>query len=338
MSELLVDHEYRAAVLNNAAIESGIDVTILEKDLWVCWLLGRLAEVPGLPTVTFKGGTSLSKVHKLIHRFSEDIDLTLARPAQLADPMERGISSNERKRRLRAVTDWAVEVVGDAILSGLRNRCASLRGAGGWELELSEVDTQSILFRYPAPVGSSAYLKPVVMLEFGARGDPHPTEVQEVVATLEELLPGTAPTARATVQTLTPVRTFWEKVCLLHSLHQTGLTKEKPVGRMSRHVYDVHQIWHREEQQALIRQSQELLVSVVGHRQVFFKDPKANYPDILDGRLTARPQAALSSAFRRDYEAMQEMFFSDRPPPEFEQLLGTLAEIDAMVAAWGRLD
>ena len=30
-----------------------------------------------VPTLIFKGGTSLSKCHKLIDRFSEDIDLTL---------------------------------------------------------------------------------------------------------------------------------------------------------------------------------------------------------------------------------------------------------------------
>ncbi len=81
MSDLLTDGDYRGAVLNNAAVSSGIDVNILEKDLWVCWLLGRLGEVPDVPPFTFKGGTSLSKVHKLIHRFSEDIDLTLARPS-----------------------------------------------------------------------------------------------------------------------------------------------------------------------------------------------------------------------------------------------------------------
>ena len=30
-----------------------------------------------VPNLIFKGGTSLSKCHKIIHRFSEDIDLTL---------------------------------------------------------------------------------------------------------------------------------------------------------------------------------------------------------------------------------------------------------------------
>ncbi len=51
---------------------------ILEKDLWVSWLLGLLFAQPKLaPFLVFKGGTSLSKVFGVIDRFSEDIDLCL---------------------------------------------------------------------------------------------------------------------------------------------------------------------------------------------------------------------------------------------------------------------
>ena len=55
---------------------SGIDPVIVEKDFWVCWLLGQIFEMPELAdTCFFKGGTSLSKVFHAIERFSEDIDL-----------------------------------------------------------------------------------------------------------------------------------------------------------------------------------------------------------------------------------------------------------------------
>lgn len=48
---------------------------IIEKDYYVTMFLEELSKkVPGL---IFKGGTSLSKCYQLIHRFSEDIDLTL---------------------------------------------------------------------------------------------------------------------------------------------------------------------------------------------------------------------------------------------------------------------
>lgn len=49
---------------------------MLEKDIWVVWALRALFTSPLSADLTFKGGTSLSKVYKVIDRFSEDIDLT----------------------------------------------------------------------------------------------------------------------------------------------------------------------------------------------------------------------------------------------------------------------
>lgn len=44
---------------------------IIEKDLWICWLLEQLFSLP--IKMAFKGGTSLSKVFGLIKRFSEHV-------------------------------------------------------------------------------------------------------------------------------------------------------------------------------------------------------------------------------------------------------------------------
>lgn len=56
----------------------GPSPVIIEKDFWVCWTLKHVTalEVIG-PNLIFKGGTSLSKVFRLIQRFSEDIDLSI---------------------------------------------------------------------------------------------------------------------------------------------------------------------------------------------------------------------------------------------------------------------
>ena len=47
----------------------------LEKDVWLCWALQYLFSMPNCLPMAFKGGTSLSKVFRAIHRFSEDIVL-----------------------------------------------------------------------------------------------------------------------------------------------------------------------------------------------------------------------------------------------------------------------
>ncbi len=49
----------------------------VEKDYWVTFILKRLSKSEYSGNVVFKGGTSLSKVHKLIARFSEDVDLAI---------------------------------------------------------------------------------------------------------------------------------------------------------------------------------------------------------------------------------------------------------------------
>ncbi len=52
-----------------------VSPAIVEKDYYVTLVLHELSkQVPGL---VFNGGTSLSKCHKIIDRFSENIDITL---------------------------------------------------------------------------------------------------------------------------------------------------------------------------------------------------------------------------------------------------------------------
>lgn len=66
--------EFRNAVLYAANLNK-ITPAAAEKDYYVTLILKGLKE--RLPFIVFKGGTSLSKCHKVIKRFSEDIDVTI---------------------------------------------------------------------------------------------------------------------------------------------------------------------------------------------------------------------------------------------------------------------
>ena len=74
----------------------GMREIYIEKDYWLCMILRNLADADPeiFDRVVFKGGTALSKAHKLIHRFSEDIDLAY---------IAVGLSGNQIKNKLRAV-------------------------------------------------------------------------------------------------------------------------------------------------------------------------------------------------------------------------------------------
>ncbi|MCX6934356.1 MAG: nucleotidyl transferase AbiEii/AbiGii toxin family protein, partial [Verrucomicrobia bacterium] len=71
-----------------------------------CWTLKRLFDLPDARDhFIFKGGTSLSNVWKVIHRFSEDIDISLSREwlgyAGSHDP--EAVTGKERKRCLKSL-------------------------------------------------------------------------------------------------------------------------------------------------------------------------------------------------------------------------------------------
>ena len=85
----------RRLYIEQAALRRNVSPVILEKDFWVCWLLGMVFESEFADSLVFKGGTSLSKVFGVIERFSEDIDLSLS-PQFLNLPERRGGAGTRR--------------------------------------------------------------------------------------------------------------------------------------------------------------------------------------------------------------------------------------------------
>jgi len=73
---------------------TGIREVFIEKDYWVCYVLKNLSKSAFHTEVIFKGGTSLSKAHKIIYRFSEDVDLAL---------LDNSGSDAEIKKKLKAI-------------------------------------------------------------------------------------------------------------------------------------------------------------------------------------------------------------------------------------------
>lgn len=64
-------------LLEEASSHFTIPVNYIEKDYWVTRALKLLSESELSEKIVFKGGTSLSKAHHIIQRFSEDTDLAV---------------------------------------------------------------------------------------------------------------------------------------------------------------------------------------------------------------------------------------------------------------------
>lgn len=93
----MILHEDKSAFLDliqETAKSIGLPEVYIEKDYWVTDALKNLSESEYVSKVVFKGGTSLSKAHNLIHRFSEDVDLAV---------IQNGISGNPLKTLLKNI-------------------------------------------------------------------------------------------------------------------------------------------------------------------------------------------------------------------------------------------
>lgn len=94
--------EDQIEVLEFAAARTGRPAHLLEKDIWVVWVLSAIYESAMASKLTFKGGTSLSKVYRIIDRFSEDVDLTYDIRELAADLLKQGNpipdSANQEKK------------------------------------------------------------------------------------------------------------------------------------------------------------------------------------------------------------------------------------------------
>lgn len=85
-----LSREDQVEALEFAAARSGRPAHLLEKDIWVVWVLSAIYESTLASKLTFKGGTSLSKVYRIIDRFSEDVDLTYDIRELAADLLKEG--------------------------------------------------------------------------------------------------------------------------------------------------------------------------------------------------------------------------------------------------------
>ena len=98
MAYLHSDREQFRDAIDLAYEQTGVMVQAIEKDYYVTMLLRLLSQK--MPYIVFKGGTSLSKCHKVIRRFSEDIDITI----------DTLLSQGQKKKIKQAIVDSAEEL------------------------------------------------------------------------------------------------------------------------------------------------------------------------------------------------------------------------------------
>lgn len=325
----------RALIVNQVAGRVGAAPIIVEKDFWVCWALGRIYSTLGVaPHVVFKGGTSLSKVHGVIQRLSEDIDLAVS-PGPLGFS-ERALndapSASAGRKQMQALAAECKRCVElrfqPALETVFRAALGSPPSGGAWlsyEIDATAA-TPNLLFAYPSALPQpGGYIAKQLKLEFGALTNQQPTGQHRIAAMLATA-PGTALTEafddlQAEVIALALARTFWEKATILHAEYHRP--PELPIrDRFARHYADFAALWaHAGREDALSRL--DLLQDVVQHKSRFFATGWTNYASAKPGSFRLVPPPQRQTALAQDYAKMDPMFLT--PPPAFDTVLAQLA-------------
>ena len=303
---------------------------VLEKDVWICWVLQTLFAMPGRLPMAFKGGTSLSKVFGAIARFSEDVDVTLDyRGLDAAfDPFAEGVSHNQLKKFSATLKSFVRDHVHGVLVPHFQKMLASEFGADAFRLEISE-DGEQLRVQYPSVLEQFGdYLGSSVLIEFGGRNISEPNEVHEVrpdiaehVAALDFPCP--------TVTVLSAARTFWEKATLIHVECQREAFRSG-AERLSRHWYDLAMLADLPCGQAALA-DRALLADVVKHKKAFYNASYAHYDDCLSGQFKLIPADDALAALREDFQRMigAGMFIGELP--SFDAIVDRLRALEGVI-------
>ena len=192
------------------------------------WALRVLFEDPVGAHLVFKGGTSLSKAHRLIERFSEDVDLTHDIRELAADLLPRGdggevLDIPETRSQIRRVSEAIRNERLPAWVSGTVAPIIQARLERDGAQAMVELDGCNLSIRYAEQ--DYGQVKSAVLLEFGARATGEPADVHDIACDSAAAgLDIDLPTARPKV--MKAERTFWEKATAVHVFCRSG----DPVG------------------------------------------------------------------------------------------------------------
>lgn len=235
------DKDSFEAAITQAAEHFKIPQIFIEKDYWVTYALHQLFHSPEQDKIVFKGGTALSKCHKIISRFSEDIDLVM---------IKAGTESGDKlKKMMKGIS----QVVDNSVLHLLADD--PLTNKNG--------NMRKTVYSYPKAgvTGTFEQVRENIVLEVSHLGSFNPHTTLPINTLIAQYVKDTGRQELITqfgledfdVSVLSIERTFCEKIISLvrFSYDENPL---EALSRKVRHIYDLHQL-------LLLPQIQEFLAS-----------------------------------------------------------------------------
>lgn len=318
-----LDYDSRKFLFLRTAFELGINAAIIEKDFWVCLLLDVIFNrITDREFFVFKGGTSLSKAFGIINRFSEDIDLVLdwtLLGVLDKEPFEK--RSNTKQADFNChINDLASKYLKDIFVPQLKQYINSLTKIN-MNVDIGE-DPLCVFVFYPA-IFNCDFIPPTIKLEIGPLASIENIEKRTITPYIAANINNKIEQSETDVICVSPERTFWEKITILHREANRPLNKNMPL-RYSRHYYDVfmftNSIYYTNALENI-----NLLEKVIYFKNKFYKNAWANYDDILDGKLLLIPADNRIGELKKDYEKMKEMIYGE--VPSFDDIIDKLKQV-----------
>ena len=300
----------RISMIQSVAQDHNIEDNAIEKDWWVTVVLKALFNTSCGKWLLFKGGTSLSKGWNLINRFSEDIDISIDRTffeKILNLPFAKCENNNQVKKLRKASRDYihgtlSSELDAELLKMGVKGYTIMNETVTGEPPRPIDHDSDpTIIFvNYESILPSSMRLIDArVKIEISCLSMSEPYEQCEIRSLVFDKFPEEDDEIAASINTVTPSRTFLEKALLLSE----ELQKEEPrTLRMSRHLYDLDRLMDTEFGQKSLNDG-NLYKAIVEHRRRFYHLGYVDYDKDYPAKIDFIPQNKVMNAYRLDYES-----------------------------------
>lgn len=273
--------------------------------------------------IVFKGGTSLSKVYKLIERFSEDIDLALDWKVlgyKSEEPYKDRSNTKQLKFNDKLNEDTKV-FLRDEFLPVLENDFKDALKGKDYKFYIDEFDGQTICFDYPKNHKDSSIIQ-VIRLEIGSLAEPIPASRRKIKTYIEEVYPEVFD-ENIQVVAVDSLRTFYEKITILH--REANRVNGNYPTRYSRHFYDVYKILLTDIKEKSF-DNLDLLKAVIEFKKKFYACNWAKYDDIMEGNIKLIPSDEALEIFSKDYDSMKNMLFGEKI--SFDRIISSIREYE----------
>lgn len=323
--------EQKVQILQQAGEVRGLPPFVVEKDWWVCIILKSIFQSRYADSIIFKGGTSLSKAYGLIERFSEDIDLIIDRRLLGFDELD---SKSAIKRLRKAsggfiINEFREELIVQLDQLGISRDLYEIRYNEHVD-DTSDPNTLEIYYSSVVPV-SGHYIQQRVLLEMGARSLTEPAETKSIISFIDETYPTSSFAQEAfDVKVVLPIRTFIEKVLLLHEEFSKPIDKIR-VDRLTRHLYDLDKMMIADHGEQAIA-DEELFNMIVEHRKTVNPLRGLDYSNHRKGKLSILPPTGIVNKWESDYKIMQENMIVGESLT-WEELLQSIKHIENLFNA-----